>query len=396
MAENSSSVPKIRFKGFVDAWTQRKLGDYFNITSGFAFKMDDYVKTGVLIVNGESIQHGIVSSNNWSYLPLEFQKKYSSFLLKTDDIVLGLNRPITNGNLKIAKIPKELNDTLLYQRAGKIDFIQEVDKDFSYYVLGAEVKQFVLKEAVGSDQPFISTTKFKDWSFKIPNKLEQAAIGKFFCTLDEIITATQRKVTGLKQLKRAYLQQMFPQAGEKVPRVRFGGFSGDWEIKTIESFADVKTGRKDTQDAISSGEYDFYVRSPKIEKINSYSFDGEAILTVGDGVGVGKVFHYVNGKFDYHQRVYKISDFNDVYGLFFYQYFAANFIKESQKYNAKTSVDSVRREMITKMLIPCPAIEEQITIGDFFHNLDTQITAQFEKAEKLKQLKSAYLQKMFI
>ena len=183
--------------------------------------------------------------------------------------------------------------------------------------------------------------------------------------------------------------------GNLAPQIRFKGYNNAWELCKVEDFAQVGTGNKDTQDAIADGEYDFYVRSPNIEKINSYSFDGEAVLTVGDGVGVGKVFHYVNGKFDYHQRVYKISDFDGVDGVYFYHYFAQNFIKESQKYNAKTSVDSVRRDMITKMDIPCPEILEQKSIGNFFRTLDNAILMQKRKCNSLQKLKAAYLQQMF-
>jgi type I restriction enzyme S subunit len=81
----------------------------------------------------------------------------------------------------------------------------------------------------------------------------------------------------------------------------------DWEIDEIQNLAEITTGAKNTQDRIFDGEYPFFVRSQIVERINSFSFDGEAILTAGDGVGTGKVFHYINGKFDYHQRVYKIS-----------------------------------------------------------------------------------------
>jgi len=76
---------------------------------------------------------------------------------------------------------------------------------------------------------------------------------------------------------------------------------------------EIKTGDKDTENREDSGKYPFYVRSQTVEHISTYSFDGEAILTAGDGVGVGKVFHYVNGKFDYHQRVYKISNFDKIF-----------------------------------------------------------------------------------
>src|SRR5580692_4174361 len=83
----------------------------------------------------------------------------------------------------------------------------------------------------------------------------------------------------------------------------------DWRREQIRSFASIGTGAKDTQDRASSGRYPFFVRSPKVERIDSWAFDGEAVLTAGDGVGTGKVFHYIDGKFDYHQRVYRISNF---------------------------------------------------------------------------------------
>ena len=90
---------------------------------------------------------------------------------------------------------------------------------------------------------------------------------------------------------------------QKIPKLRFREFSGAWEEKKLGEICKIKTGSKDTQDRNDDGKYPFFVRSNTVEKINSFSFDGEAILTSGDGVGVGKNFHYMVGKFDYHQRV---------------------------------------------------------------------------------------------
>jgi len=86
--------------------------------------------------------------------------------------------------------------------------------------------------------------------------------------------------------------------------LRFPEFTGEWEETIFEKVCNITTGNKNTQDKEEDGEYPFYVRSEIVERINSYSFNGEAILTAGDGVGVGKVFHYVNGKVGVHQRVY--------------------------------------------------------------------------------------------
>lgn len=223
---------------------------------------------------------------------------------------------------------------------------------------------------------------------------EQEKIGDFFSKLDRQIELEEEKLELLEQQKRGYMQKIFSQ------ELRFKEESGDdyaaWKETTIKEIAEIKTGSKDTKDAREDGNYNFYVRSPIIHKINSYSYDGEAILTVGDGVGVGKVFHYVNGKFDYHQRVYKISDFKNYYGLLLYYYFSKNFLKEARKYNAKTSVDSVRKDMIANMKVPMPIMEEQQKIGMFLKKLESRIDYQNSKINLLKQRKRGFLQKMFV
>ena len=112
----------------------------------------------------------------------------------------------------------------------------------------------------------------------------------------------------------------------KVPQLRFKEFSGEWEEKKLGELADITTGNKDTQNKVDDGIYPFFVRSQTVEKINSYSYDGEAILTSGDGVGVGKNFHYIQSKFDFHQRVYCIYKFkNKVFGKFIFHYFSSFF-----------------------------------------------------------------------
>ena len=181
---------------------------------------------------------------------------------------------------------------------------------------------------------------------------------------------------------------------EGYKSTEIGKLPSDWDLKTVEEISSVTTGNKDTKDKIENGIYDFYVRSQKVEKINSYSFDGEAVLTAGDGVGVGKVFHYIKGKFDYHQRVYKISDFKNVEGKFFFYYFAENFIKQARKYNSKTSVDSVRRHMITEMKIPIPPIVEQKKIIEILSAADEQIEKTDQLIEKTKELKKGLMQQL--
>ncbi|EQC1534813.1 restriction endonuclease subunit S [Clostridium botulinum] len=202
--------PKLRFAGFTDDWEQRKFSDYYKICSGYAFKYQDYTEDGVAIVNGESIQHGKVESAKFNYLPASFKSEYANFILKEGDIVVGLNRPITDGKLKIARIPNHLDDSLLYQRAGKIKYINDVSADFSFVLLEKEILKHTLKEAVGSDQPFISTSKLEKWKMLLPKSSdEQYKIGTYFRSLDNLITLHQRKLEKLQDIKKAYLNEMF-------------------------------------------------------------------------------------------------------------------------------------------------------------------------------------------
>ena len=213
------NTPKIRFKGFKDDWEQRKFSDCYKMSSGYAFKMSDYCDEGVGLINGESIQHGIINDDNLNHLPEFFIQQYPEFLLKENDIVVGLNRPITNGNLKIARIPSKYNDSLLYQRAGKIVYKTDCDKDFTYVLLSQEILKHTLVEAVGSDQPFISTSKLDGWKMMMPSNMEeQVKIGEYFQNLDDLITLHQRKCYELKKLKQYMANHMFVNQSIKCDR----------------------------------------------------------------------------------------------------------------------------------------------------------------------------------
>lgn len=155
-----------------------------------------------------------------------------------------------------------------------------------------------------------------------------------------------------------------------------------WAIKRLKELAHIKTGGKDTIDSIDDGVYPFYVRSQTIERINSYSFEGEAILTAGDGVGVGKVFHHVNERFDYHQRVYKISHFKKIIGRYLFYYMKENFYKDILRLNAKATVDSLRLPMFQNFFVVCGDIEEQTAIADYLDQKTAQIDHEIDLLSK--------------
>lgn len=239
-----------------------------------------------------------------------------------------------------------------------------------------------------SDRMNITNNDFFKMPLCQPPLAEQQKIAEILSTQDKVIELQQKRIDELKKLKKAYLSKMFPQKGSNVPKLRFKGFTGNWEQHKCCELCSISTGKSNTQDNVPDGEYPFYVRSPIIERSNKYLYDEEAVLTVGDGVGTGKVYHYVNGKYDLHQRVYRMFNFDkSISAKYFYYYFSNHFYERVMMMTAKTSVDSVRLDMIADMNIHFPKIAEQQKIGSFFRTLDNIITLQSRKldAEKLKK-----------
>ena len=145
--------------------------------------------------------------------------------------------------------------------------------------------------------------------------------------------------------------------------------------RTLAEIADISTGSSNTDDAIEDGVYPFYVRSQEPLKKNDYEYDEEAIITAGDGVGVGKVFHYVNGKYALHQRAYRIHPVSTkLSGRYLYHYFITKFPSYIGKQMYQGSVPSIRRPMLNSFEIAIPALEIQKKIVAVLDNFDTICT----------------------
>ena len=185
----------------------------------------------------------------------------------------------------------------------------------------------------------------------------------------------------------------------KVPagyrRTEVGVIPEDWQVDRIDQHTLIKTGSKNTQDKEEGGEYPFFVRSADVERIGTYSYDGEAVLTAGDGVGTGKVFHYVRGRFDVHQRVYRISHFSDrLNGQYFFFQFSERFYHRIMSMTAKSSVDSVRMEMIAGMLLPLPSPREQSAIAAVLSDVEELIGSLEALIAKRRAVKQAAMQEL--
>ena len=239
----------------------------------------------------------------------------------------------------------------------------------------------------------ISYDAFKWLCLPYCSPSEQAKIAELFSVLTKRIEKQTVLVDSLKKYKRGVTNAIFNKD------LRFASKETTypkWEQKYIGEICKIQTGKSNTQDETVHGCFPFYVRSPIVRKSNRYLFDCEAVLTVGDGVGTGKVFHHVTGKFDLHQRVYAMTDFKLVSGKYFYYYFSNFFYDRVMRMTAKTSVDSVRYEMIDRMPILIPCKEEQCQIVRLLNLLEKEVRDAEVKLTLLEKLKSGFLQQLFI
>lgn len=275
---------------------------------------------------------------------------------------------------------------------------------FKYWLIFQNLNSLVF----GSGQPLITGTQLKELLLPTPSINEQTAIANVLSDTDALITKIEQLIAKKQAIKTATMQQLLSGRTRLTQFTKesdgslkgyksseLGDIPEDWELEKIGSLLSITTGGKNTQDKIADGNYPFFVRSQTVEKINSFSFDCEGVLTAGDGVGTGKIFHYINGKFDFHQRVYLMFNFSDrLDGYFFYIFFSNNFYDRIMSMTAKSSVDSVRREMIADMVMLLPPKAEQIAIASILFNMDSELTALEQKLAKIRDIKQGMMQQL--
>lgn len=173
-----------------------------------------------------------------------------------------------------------------------------------YYLNSSNYHNQLLPYITGIKVSSISRGSIQETKLLVPPVAEQRAIAEALNDIDGLIAALDKKIAKKRLIKQGAMQQLL------TGKTRLPGFTDSWLEKKLGAISHIKTGSCNGDQAVENGKYPFFVRSQKVYAIDSYSYDGEAILVPGEG-GIGSIFHYINGKFDYHQRVYKISDFAD-------------------------------------------------------------------------------------
>jgi len=334
---------------------------------------------GITYIQGYNVEENSFNFTGIKKVTRDFHKQHSKSCLQEGDLLT-----IQTGDVGLTTtVTKELEGSnchaLIITRFKKNSL---VPKFYSYYLNSGRGKSQLKEIETGSTMKHINVGDMIHVKVPVPTKTEQTAITTALSDADALINSLEKLIAKKRNIKQGAMQQLLkPKEG--------------WEVKKLGEIAEIYTGKRNNQDKVENGEYPFFVRSQNVERINTYSYEGEAILVPGEG-NIGKIFHYINGKFDFHQRVYKISDFKIGYiGKYIFRYISESFGKHALENSVKATVDSLRLPTFQVFEIPFPpTVEEQNEIATILSDMDVEIQALETKLEKYRKIKLGMMQNL--
>lgn len=405
--------PKIRLKGFSGEWEYKKLSSLTSVRGGYAFQSSLFQKSGVPVVRISNILSNGNVGGDFAYYPkLDGD---SNVTLHDKDVVIAMSGATTG---KIARV--DIGDGVLYQnqRVGLFTKTGKVDYDFLYAVLNRpHFNELLNKLLTSSAQPNASSADIESIEMGFPiDSEEQKALSNYVLSLDSLIQSTTKKIESLKQVKAASLQSMFPQEGETTPRVRFKGFEGEWGNKTLGECLTINNERNQSN---VYGINDVLSVSDEVGVVNQIkllgrSYAGKSVANYrvlktnqivytksplkSKPYGIVKVNKGAVGIVSVLYAVYDTSE--NVYPDYIHYYFEPthrinNYLLPLINKGAKNTMN-ISDEMALTGNIWIPSFDEQKKIADYLQALDSQIILQTQRLEKLKQIKSACLDNMFV
>ncbi len=253
----------------------------------------------------------------------------------------------------------------------------------------------------GGTRAKLTRGQLDDLLMVLPPLPEQRRIAAALSDADKLVAALDKMIEKKKRVKEGSMQRLL--SGETrllgfgstaFNQTELGPIPSDWEVKRLGEVCDIRTGKRNGDEQTELGLYPFFVRSNTVYRINSYSYEGEAILVPGEG-GIGEIFHYINGRFDYHQRVYKISDFKKgVFAQFVYYFMRRYFGNWAKAQTVKATVDSLRLPTFEQFILLLPDFPEQRAIAAVLSDMDAEIAALSRERAEAERIKQGMMQEL--
>ena len=414
--KSEKKIPKLRFPEFTDDWEQRKLGE---LSSSFEYGLNAAAKG----YDGENKYIRITDIDDDSR---EF--KQEDLTSPDTDLSSAEKYKLSEGDILFARTGASVGKSYVYKASDGLVYYAgflirarikpEYNSEFVFQnTLTDDYEKFIKVTSMRSGQPGVNAQEYSQYQIMMPSKPEQDKISDCLRNLDNLITLYQRKLEKLKEYKKGMLQKMFPKNGEKIPEVRFPGFTNDWEQRKLGELSSsfeyglnaAAKGYDGENKYIRITDIDDDSREFKQEDLTSpdtdlssaekYKLSEGDILFARTGASVGKSY------------VYKASD-----GLVYYAGFLirarikpeynSEFVFQNtltddyEKFIKVTSMRSgqpgVNAQEYSQYQIMMPSKPEQDKISDCLRNLDNLITLHQRKLEILKQFKKGCLQQMFM
>lgn len=405
-AKKDSKVPEIRFRGNEKKWQKTSLHETSATFSGGTPSVGkkDYYGGEISFIRSAEIN----STRTELKITNCGLNESAAKMVSKGDILYALYGA-TSGEVGISKIEGAINQAILAIRPNSSHDTRFIEKWLR------REKENIVATYLQGGQGNLSGEIIKSLDFFRPEIREQIKIGNYFKELDELIRLHQRKYDKLMTLKQSMFQKMFPKDGAIIPEIRFSGFEGDWKERSLREISR-KTTEKNTQREYAetftnSAELGVVSQRDYFDKdiSNTENIDGYYIVRPEDFVynprissfaPVGPINRNKLGRIGIMSPLYTVFTTKDVDNTFLEYFFKTRLWHPFMHFNGDTGARadrfSIKDAVFMELPVAYPELAEQQKIGTYFRKLDTLISQQATQLTKLKQIKAACLEKMFV
>jgi type I restriction-modification system specificity subunit len=402
---NKQQEPRLRFKGFTGEWEDKKLGELILYLKGFAFKTENYKDSGIRIIRGLDLSaHSIKNNTDSVFIAISEYTKYQDWEIQENDIIVTTvgSKPhlIDSAVGRAIFVDKEkiglLNQNLL--------ILRNIEKETNSFIYANLLTQKFHKhiESIqrgNANQSNITVNDLLDFSLFCPPHKEQTTIGNFFRRLDSQIAESRAVLEKSRQLKKTMLAKMFPANGEKIPKIRFKRFEGEWERKILKDVVNVFDNLRIpvSENKRTSGNTPYFGANGIQDYVDGFTHNGEFVLIAEDGANDLKNYpvQYVNGKCWVNNHAHVLQGKSEILNnIFLFSRFQSMDISQFLVGGGRAKLNG---STMLGIEIEFPKDKkEQAAIGNFFRQLDETIALQSAEVEKLNQLKKGLLAAMLV
>lgn len=378
-------------------WDEREIGRDVWVRARLGWKgltADEYVDEGVPMLATPDIKSPEIQFASAKKITKERYTESPDIMLAEGDVLLTKD----GSTIGTVNVVRELPSAATVN--GSIAVLTptgDLDGRYLYWFIASSYAQSIFGRLRGGmGVPHLFQRDINRIKMPHPGRAEQQAIADYLdretARIDTLIEEQQRLVEMLRERREVEIRHTLLAGVDEAPTkssgvALLGEIPRHWHMVPARYLCTITTGSEDSGNASEDGQYPFYVRGREILSIDRYSFDGEAVMTPGDGQGgTGKVFHYFDGKFEAHQRVYVFKDFDGVTGPFFY-YFLSTFLRPVALAGSNTvTMESLRRPLLADFKVAVPPIDEQRRITEYLDEQTAKLDELVAETERFIEL----------